>query len=105
MGSEDTSSVKSSDLSGNIGRNCWRLGMNTSVGKDLKLRRAYVPTTALAKSVTFDEIMMHVSLTDGRILSVPIVWSPILHEATPEQRARYEIGGGGVGLHWPELDE
>jgi len=28
-----------------------------------------------------------------------------LYEATPEQRARYEIGGGGVSLHWPDLDE
>jgi hypothetical protein len=49
--------------------------------------------------------MMHVSLTDGRVISVPIVWFPVLHEATPEQRARYEIGSGGTGLHWRELDE
>jgi hypothetical protein len=21
------------------------------------------------------------------------------------QRARYEIGGGGISLHWPDLDE
>jgi len=27
-----------------------------------------------------------------------------LHEATPA-RKRYEIGGGGVSLHWPEIDE
>jgi hypothetical protein len=25
--------------------------------------------------------------------------------ATPEQRARYEIFGGGSGLHWPDVDE
>ena len=36
---------------------------------------------------------------------VPLVWFPVLREATPEQRARYEIGGGGVSLHWPDLDE
>ena len=70
-----------------------------------KLRRAYVPTTALAKTVEFDDDMMHVFLTDGRIISVPIIWFPLLHEATPEQRERYEIGGGGVSLHWPEIDE
>jgi hypothetical protein len=29
----------------------------------------------------------------------------LLHEATPEQRERYEIGGSGVSLHWPEIDE
>lgn len=64
-----------------------------------------MPTNALAQSVEFDDDMMHVSLTDGRIISVPIIWYPLLHEATPEQRAQYEIGGGGVSLHWPEIDE
>lgn len=70
-----------------------------------KIRRAYKPTTALAKMVKFDEEMMHVFLTDGRIISVPIIWFPLLYEATPEQREQYEIGGGGVSLHWPEIDE
>ena len=79
--------------------------MGTSVNSDPKLRRAYVPTTALAKAVEFDEDMMHVFLTDGRIISAPLGWFPLWYEATPEQRARYEIGGGGVGLHRPELDE
>jgi len=37
--------------------------------------------------------------------SCQIIWFPLLHEATPEQRGRYEIGGGGVSLHWPEIDE
>ena len=64
-----------------------------------------MPTTALAKTVKFDDDMMHVFLADGRIISVPIIWFPLLHEATPAQRERYEIGGGGVGLHWPEIDE
>jgi hypothetical protein len=70
-----------------------------------RVRRAYVPTTALAQSVEFDEDTMHVFLTDGRIISVPVIWYPLLHEATPEQRERYEIGGGGISLHWPEIDE
>ena len=68
-------------------------------------QRAYVPTTALAKSISFDEEMMHVSLTDGRLISVPIIWFPLLREAPPDQRTKYEIGGGGTSLHWPELDE
>jgi len=70
-----------------------------------KLRRAYRPTTALAKTVKFRDEMMEVHLTDGRIISVPVIWFPLLHEATAEQRERYEIGGGGVSLHWPEIDE
>jgi hypothetical protein len=71
----------------------------------LKFRRAYVPTSALAREVRFADDMMQVSLTDGRIISVPVIWFPLLNEATPEQRERYEIGGGGISLHWPEIDE
>lgn len=43
--------------------------------------------------------MMEVYLTDGRIISVPLIWFPLLYEATPEQREHYEIGGGGISLH------
>ena len=79
--------------------------MSTFVGSDAKSQRAYVPTTALAKSVDLDEDMLHVQLVDGRRISVPIAWFPLLLKASPEQRAKYEIGGGGTSLHWPELDE
>lgn len=81
--------------------------MNTLVDhlSKSKFRRAYRPTTALAKTLTFRDEMMEVHLTDGRIISIPVIWFPLLHEATAEQRDRYEIGGGGVSLHWPELDE
>ena len=67
--------------------------------------RAHFPTSALAKSVSFDDAMMHVSLMDGRVISTPISWFPRLHAATAEQRERCEINGGGISLHWPELDE
>ena len=68
-------------------------------------RKAFRPTTALAKSVKFKDEMMEVLLTDGRIISVPVIWFPLLHEATAEQREHYEIGGGGTSLHWEEIDE
>jgi len=42
---------------------------------------------------------------DGRTITVPLIWYPRLFNATPEQRATWEICGGGYGLHWPELDE
>jgi len=71
----------------------------------MKFRRAYRPNTALAKSIRFDDELMHVTLTDGRIVSVPTIWFPLLYEATPQQREHYEIDGGGVSLHWPEIDE
>ena len=69
------------------------------------LRRAFVPTSALASSVEFTEEMMKVFLKDGRVLGVPLIWFPILYQANPEQRSHYEIGAGGRGLHWPDLDE
>jgi len=71
-----------------------------------KSQRAYVPTTALAKSVSFDEEMMHASLTDGRCISVPIIWFSLLREATPDQRTKYEIGGGElhcIGRNWMRI--
>lgn len=79
--------------------------MSTSAERPTRERRAFVPTTALAKSIEFDDEMMRVLLTDGRIVCVPLAWFPVLRDATPEQRRRYEIGGGGIGLHWPDLDE
>ena len=79
--------------------------MNTTDSRKAKPSRAYVPVSALAKSVEFDDAAMRVGFIDGRVLSVPLAWFPVLHAATPEQRARCEIGGGGIGLHWPELDE
>ena len=65
----------------------------------------YVPTSAVAHSVEFDDEMMHVSLADGRIISVPIVWFPSLLGATRAQRESCEISPAGIGIHWPDLDE
>lgn len=79
--------------------------MTISAHEKLRAQRGFVPTTALAKSVTFDELMMHVQLTDGRTIGVPLVWFPLLRDSTPEQRLLFTIGGGGVSLHWPNLDE
>jgi len=32
-------------------------------------------------------------------------WFPRLRDATPAQRAGYELIGPGIGIHWPEIDE
>lgn len=60
---------------------------------------------ARATKVWFDDSSMWISLVDGRILAVPKMWFPNLNHATDEQLEKYEISGGGVGLHWDELDE
>lgn len=63
------------------------------------------PQEPLIKSVTFDAVRFWVHLTDGRILGVPLAWFPRLLNATPAQREKWEIGGAGRGIHWPEIDE
>ena len=54
-------------------------------------------------SISEDTISAH--LLDGRTISVPLAWSWRLSEASPEQRANYEIIGDGQSIHWPEIDE
>ena len=44
-------------------------------------------------------------LADGREISVPLAWFPRLRDATVEQRRNWRLIGGGVGVHWPDVDE
>jgi len=55
--------------------------------------------------VTFTEDEMSVRLMDGRTITVPLAWYPRLLNASPEQRKKWQIAGGGYGIHWPEIDE
>lgn len=59
----------------------------------------------LATKVSFDADNMWVQLSDGRHLGVPLAYFPRLAGASLAQRKKYLISGGGVGLHWDELDE
>ncbi len=54
-------------------------------------------------NVTKDTITAQ--LVDGRTISVPLAWSWRLSEATPKQRANWEIIGDGHGVHWLDIDE
>ena len=55
---------------------------------------------ANASKVWFDKENMWVALTDGRQLSIPLLYFPRLLNATPEQRNNYELSGSGTGIHW-----
>jgi hypothetical protein len=61
--------------------------------------------TARVTAVEVTENMIIARLTDGRTIGVPLSWSWRLSDATPDQRARYEIIGEGTGIHWPDVDE
>ena len=54
--------------------------------------------TAVAAVVRDDRL--HVTLVDGRELSVPIAWWDWLAGATDAQRSDLEIIEGGQGLWW-----
>ncbi len=60
---------------------------------------------ARAAKVWFDENSMWVLLHDGRQISVPLSYFPRLLKASPQQRLNYELSGGGLGIHWDEIDE
>jgi len=59
----------------------------------------------LAIDISFTEDALHVVLSDGREVSAPLQWFPHLLAATLEQRARWELIGDGIGIHWPLIDE
>jgi len=67
----------------------WRLGMSIAANAEARIQTV---------SVTEDTISPQ--LMDGRTISVPLAWSWRLSEATPEQRARFEIMGSGSGIRW-----
>ena len=60
---------------------------------------------ALAQRVATNEEALTVDLADGRTITVPLAWFPRLAYGTPEERANWRLIGGGVGIHWPDLDE
>jgi hypothetical protein len=49
--------------------------------------------------------LLWVRLADGRALGVPLAFFPRLAHASEADRNTIEIGPGGLGLHWPALDE
>jgi len=57
------------------------------------------------KNVRFTKTTLVVDLADGRSIAVPLTWYPRLLNATPTQRANWQIAGAGYGIHWPDLDE
>lgn len=56
-------------------------------------------------AVRFEDERLIVDLADGRTIAVPVDWYPRLENATPEQRANWQVSGAGYGIHWPDVDE
>src|ERR671924_461163 len=71
-----------------------RRGMSTAVSVENRIQRV---------DVSDESITAH--LVDGRVISVPLAWSWRLSEASPKQRANWQLIGDGHGVHWPDVDE
>ncbi len=62
-------------------------------------------TEALAVDVSCSKDGLSVTLSDGRVVSVPLVWFPRLADASPRERSEWDLIGGGIGIHWEAIDE
>lgn len=61
-----------------------------------------------ATNVRFDGNVLHVSLRDGREVSLPIdriEWLDWLAKATPQQREKWSLEPGGYAIYWEDLDD
>ena len=59
----------------------------------------------LASGVVFTNGRLIVKLADGRELSVPPDCFPRLQRASAWEHKKWELIGGGLGIHWPLIDE
>jgi hypothetical protein len=67
-----------------------------------------IDTQVQAKSLRFENNSLHILLSDGREISLPIDrmdWLSWLAKARPEQRAKWSIEPGGFAIYWEELDD
>jgi hypothetical protein len=67
-----------------------------------------INTQVQAKELRFEDNLLHILLSDGREISLPIdrmEWLQWLANATPEQRARWTIEPGGFAIYWEDLDD
>jgi len=60
---------------------------------------------AIATDIKVNSEMLRVHLSDGRIISVPIEWFPKLRDASEKERNNWRIIGGGIGVHWEDINE
>ena len=58
------------------------------------------PQEAQIGKVGFDDDHIHVTLTDGRKLSIPLWWIPTLYYAPEEELGKYEINRSRTMIIW-----
>lgn len=58
-----------------------------------------------AMNVLVTDDALSVDLSDGRTITVPLIWHPRLLNGTPAERGNWRLIGRGEGIHWPDIDE
>jgi hypothetical protein len=64
-----------------------------------------IPALPRIVDVIITDDTLSADLEDGRTISVPLGWYPRLAYGTQAERSKFQISGGGFGIHWPDLDE
>jgi hypothetical protein len=63
------------------------------------------PVQVVAMEIWFTEDKLYARLSDGREIGIPLEWFPRLKNAEAHKRSNRRFIGGGVGVHWPPLNE
>jgi len=69
------------------------------------MRPSAIKIESRAVDVSCSADALHVRLADGRELTVPLAWFPRLRGASAAELQQHRLIGGGLGIHWPALDE
>ncbi|MCK9226060.1 MAG: DUF2442 domain-containing protein [Candidatus Muirbacterium halophilum] len=59
----------------------------------------------IAKEIKFIDQKIIFILDDDREIGVPLRYFPKLEKATETQKMNYRFIGGGIGVHFPDIDE
>ena len=57
------------------------------------------------ENITVTDDTLHVDLSDGRTISVPLAWYPRLTYASRAEQNNWRLIGKGFGIRWEDLDE
>lgn len=85
-----------------------RNGMNTSINKQFDAIESIIYSEGLriqAVDIHPELDLMTIYLNTQAVLSQRISSYPLLKDADRSRLLKYELIGGGTGIHWPLLDE
>lgn len=80
--------------------------MSTSANKYDAIEQLIFDEHIRIKAVDIDvRHVMNVILNTGAVLRFPVSSFPALSKANTKSLNKYELLAGGLGIHWPALDE